>query len=95
MRYPNKVNRKKSPLRLGAMTEDMSSYLAEANHVEQTGSSVTRSKRKSRRRTFDLEEYVIKEVVTFVRRGLDKVGKANAKVLRYPQRKAHFSGSPR
>jgi hypothetical protein len=34
-----------------------------------------------------LDEYVIKEVVTFVRRGLDKVGKANAKVLRYPQRK--------
>jgi hypothetical protein len=77
------------------MTEDMSSYLAAANHVEQTGSSVTRSKRKNRRRTFDLEEYVIKEVVTFVRRGLDKVGKANAKVLPYPQRKAHFSGSPR
>ena len=43
-------------------------------------------KSKKAGRTFDLEEYVIKEVVTFVRRGLDKVGKANAKVVRYPQR---------
>ena len=71
------------------MTDVMSSYLAEANHVEQgggSGASVTRFRAKSWRRTFDLEEYVIKEVVTFVRRGLDKVGKANAKVVRYPQR---------
>jgi hypothetical protein len=78
------------------MTEDVSSYLAEANHVaHRSSASVTRLKRKNRRRTFDLEEYVVKEVVTFVRRGLDNVGKANAKVLRYPQRKAHFGGSPR
>ena len=52
-----------------------------------------RFRAKSWRRTFDLEEYVIKEVVTFVRRGLDKVKKANAKALRYPQR--HFGVSPR
>jgi hypothetical protein len=78
------------------MTDVMSSYLAEANHVEQgggSGASVTRFRAKSWRRTFDLEEYVIKEVVTFVRRGLDKVKKANAKALRYPQR--HFGVSPR
>ena len=50
-------------------------------------------KSKKPEKDFDLEEYVIKEVVTFVRRGLDKVGKANAKVLRHPQR--HFGVSPR
>jgi hypothetical protein len=101
MRYPNKVNGKKSALRFNAraMTEDMSSYLAEANHVEQMGSKQHQQscaqRAKSRRRNFDLEECVIKEVVTFVRGGLDKVGKANDKLLRYPQRKAYFGGSPK